>query len=156
MVVGIRIVELCFYSIDFVWVHISAWGASVLKEKTKIILVQAPNEAWFLPGGEIEAGEDHYSALERELIEELGFTATLGQYYGQADEYFYSSHRDTYYYNPAYIYEVVDFSKIGKPLEDFNNLAWFPIDEAIAKLKRGSHKWGIEQWKETNTTTDKS
>ena len=104
----------------------------------------------------IEAGEDHYSALERELIEELGFTATLGQYYGQADEYFYSSHRDTYYYNPAYIYEVVDFSKIGKPLEDFNNLAWFPIDEAIAKLKRGSHKWGIEQWKETNTTTGKS
>ena len=83
------------------------------QEKTKIILVQAPNGAWFLPGGEIEAGEDHYSALERELIEELGFTATLGQYYGQADEYFYSSHRDTYYYNPAYIYEVVDFSKIG-------------------------------------------
>lgn len=97
------------------------------QEKTKIILVQAPNGAWFLPGGEIEAGEDHYSALERELIEELGFTATLGQYYGQADEYFYSSHRDTYYYNPAYIYEVVDFSKIGKPLEDFNNLACFQL-----------------------------
>ena len=94
--------------------------------------------------------------LERELIEEIGYTATLGQYYGQADEYFYSSHRDTYYYNPAYIYEVVDFSEIGKPLEDFNNLAWFPIDEAIAKLKRGSHKWGIEQWKESNTLIAKS
>ena len=25
------------------------------QEKTKIILVQAPNGAWFLPGGEIEA-----------------------------------------------------------------------------------------------------
>lgn len=87
------------------------------QDKTKIILVQAPNEAWFLPGGEIEAGEDHFSALKRELIEEIGYTATLGQYYGQADEYFYSSHRDTYYYNPAYIYEVVDFSEIGKPLK---------------------------------------
>ena len=126
------------------------------QEKTKIILVQAPNGAGFLPGGVMEAGEDYYSALERELIEELGFTATLGQYYGQADEYFYSSHRDTYYYNPAYIYEVVDFSKIGKPLEDFNNHAWFRNADAIAKLKRGSHKWGIEQWKETNTITDKS
>lgn len=26
------------------------------QDKTKIILVQAPNETWFLPGGEIEAG----------------------------------------------------------------------------------------------------
>lgn len=49
------------------------------QDKTKIILVQAPNGAWFLPGGEIEAGEDHFSALKRELIEELGYTATLGQ-----------------------------------------------------------------------------
>lgn len=116
-------------------------------EKNQIILVQAPNGAWFLPGGEIEAGENHFSALERELIEELGFTAQIGQYLGQADEYFYSRHRDTHYYNPAYIYEVTSFSVAGNPLEDFNNLAWFPIDEAIEKLKRGSHKWGIEEWK---------
>lgn len=116
-------------------------------EQTKIILVQAPNGAWFLPGGEIEAGENHLTALERELIEELGFSATIGQYYGQADEYFYSRHRDTYYYNPAYLYEVTSYLEIGQPLEDFNNLAWFPIDQAIEKLKRGSHKWGIEQWK---------
>lgn len=57
--------------------------------KEKIILVQAPNGAWFLPGGEIEEGEDHLEALQRELIEELGFTAEIGTYYGQADEYFY-------------------------------------------------------------------
>ena len=50
------------------------------KDKDQIILVQAPNGAWFLPGGEIEAGEDHLQALKRELIEELGFTAILGQY----------------------------------------------------------------------------
>ena len=55
-----------------------------------------------------------------------------------------------YYYNPAYIYEVVDYTEAQKPLEDFNNLAWFPVDEAIEKLKRGSHKWGIEQWKNTH------
>ncbi|MFC3927865.1 NUDIX hydrolase [Streptococcus caprae] len=115
-------------------------------EKTELILVQAPNGAWFLPGGEIEDGEEHQAALERELIEELGFTATLGQYYGQADEYFYSSHRDTYFHNPAYIYEVLSYEEIGQPLEDFNHLAWFPIEEAKAKLKRGSHQWGVEMW----------
>ncbi|MBM7635399.1 NUDIX hydrolase [Streptococcus saliviloxodontae] len=119
-------------------------------EKDKIILVQAPNGAWFLPGGEIEAGEDHMKALERELIEELGFTAQVGHYYGQADEYFYSSHRDTHYYNPAYIYEVTSFKEIDKPLEDFNHLAWFDIHTAIDELKRGSHKWGIQEWQKNH------
>ena len=119
-------------------------------KKEKIILVQAPNGAWFLPGGEIEEGENHRTALERELIEELGFTAEIEQYYGQADEYFYSRHRDTHFYNPAYIYEVSHYEQSQAPLEDFNQLAWFPIEEAISKLKRGSNKWGIEMWKKSH------
>ncbi|MCZ4954833.1 NUDIX hydrolase [Streptococcus pneumoniae] len=112
-----------------------------------MVLVQEPNGAWFLPCGEIEAGENHQEALKRELIEELGFTAEIGTYYGQADEYFYSRHRDTYYYNPAYLYEATPFKEVQKPLENFNHIAWFPIDEAIKNLKRGSHKWAIESWK---------
>lgn len=120
-------------------------------QKTQVILVQAPNGAWFLPGGEIEAGEDQLAALSRELLEELGFTARIGQYYGQADEYFYSSHRDTHYYNPAYIYEVVEFEVAGQPLEDFNQLAWFDIDAAKTQLKRSSHRWGIEMWEKNQS-----
>lgn len=115
--------------------------------KEKIILVQAPNGAWFLPGGEIEEGEDHLEALQRELIEELGFIAEIGTYYGQADEYFYSSHRDTHYYNPAFLYEATSYQEVQKPLEDFNHIACFPVDEAISNLKRGSHKWAIQAWK---------
>ena len=47
----------------------------VARENKEICLVQAPNGAYFLPGGEIEAGEDQEKALHRELMEELGATA---------------------------------------------------------------------------------
>ncbi|EHI68606.1 NUDIX domain-containing protein [Streptococcus ictaluri] len=116
------------------------------QDKTQVILVQAPNGAWFLPGGEIEADENHLMALERELLEELGFSASIGYFYGQADEYFYSRHRDTHFYNPAFLYEVTAYKSVAQPLEDFNRLAWFPIAEAIEKLKRGSHQWGLKEW----------
>ncbi|MFC4653100.1 NUDIX hydrolase [Lactococcus nasutitermitis] len=113
----------------------------------KICLVQTPNGAFYLPGGEIEAGENQEIALKRELIEELGADMEIGDFLGQADEYFYSSHRNRYYYNPAYIYSLASVKFDHTPLEDFNKICWFDSEEAIDKLKRGSHKWGIETWK---------
>ena len=53
-------------------------------------------------------------------MEELGATAEIGEFLGQADEYFYSSHRNKYFYNPAYIYETKNVHFDSKPLEDFN------------------------------------
>lgn len=118
----------------------------VARENKEICLVQAPNGAYFLPGGEIEAGEDQEKALHRELMEELGATAEIGEFLGQADEYFYSSHRDKYFYNPAYIYNTKNVRFDSEPLEDFNHISWFDPETAISKLKRGSHKWGVQEW----------
>ncbi|MGT2756697.1 NUDIX hydrolase [Streptococcus ovuberis] len=116
--------------------------------ETELVLIQAPNGAWFLPGGEIETDENHHEALSRELLEELGATASIGAFLGQADEYFYSRHRDTHFYHPAYLYVVSDFKEVQQPLEDFNRIGWFPIAEAKTKLKRDSHRWGIDRWLE--------
>lgn len=119
--------------------------AIVSRETSEVCLVQAPNGAWLLPGGEIDPGESQEIALKRELIEELGAECELEHYFGQADEYFYSSHRDKYFYNPAYIYSVsANFTQT--PLEDFNHIEWFDAKTALTKLKRGSHRWGLEQW----------
>lgn len=127
----------------------SRYGVHAIVEKNgNFCLVQAPNGAFFLPGGEIEPGESQEEALKRELIEEIGADDVIvGDFIGQANEYFYSSHRDQHYYNPAYFYSLNSFNINKAPLEDFNKVLWFTYDEAVKLLKRGSHKWGLEAWK---------
>lgn len=116
------------------------------ESKENIVLVQAPNGAYFLPGGEIEGNETKEETIRREMLEELGYEVVIDYYIGQADEYFHSNHRQTDFYNPGYFYAAKSWKKVSEPLEDFNQVKWFPVDEAIEKLKRGSHKWAVEEW----------
>jgi 8-oxo-dGTP diphosphatase len=128
--------------------YVSRVGAYVVipNEQQQLILVQAPNGAYFLPGGEIEAGETKEETVRRELIEELGFKGDIACYLGEAVDYFYSRHRDTYYYHPAYFYLMTKWQKIGEPTEAGNQLSWHAPEEAIRLLKRGSHSWAVKQW----------
>ncbi len=112
----------------------------------EVILVQAPNGAYFLPGGEIENKETHQETIDREMLEEVGFQVTVGNYLGEATEYFYSSHRDTYFKNPGYFYVVDQWVKVAAPTETTNGLSWVTPDEAMLLLKRGSHRWALQKW----------
>ncbi|MGL9747271.1 NUDIX hydrolase [Enterococcus sp. DIV0170] len=120
--------------------------AILMNEDEKIALIQAPNGAYFLPGGEIEGNETKEEAIEREMMEELGFEVDLSDYLGQADEYFYSRHRGTFFYNPGYFYATKNWKQVSAPLEEGNNSSWESPQTAIELLKRGSHKWAVKEW----------
>lgn len=125
--------------------------AILMNDKKEIALVQAPNGAYFLPGGEIEGNETKEEAIDREMLEELGFEVVLADYLGQADEYFYSRHRGTYFYNPGYFYGAKSWNQVSEPLEVGNNSSWEAPERAIELLKRGSHKWAVEEWVKKKT-----
>lgn len=112
----------------------------------KLVVVSPPNGSYLLPGGEKEQQETDEETLKRECIEELGFQVEVGQYRGAGEDYFYSTHRKKYYHNPAYFYLIDSFEKLGEPLEDFNRVEWMTLPEALKKLKRGSHRWVVEQY----------
>lgn len=131
----------------------SRFGAYIViprNENQEVVLVQAPNGAYFLPGGEIEAGEDHHQAIDREMLEELGFQVEFAGYLGEAVEYFYSRHRDTSYYHPGYFYAAKAWQQVAEPTEKTNEISWHTPEEAIQLLKRGSHRWAVEKWLEKN------
>ncbi|GMA55000.1 hypothetical protein GCM10025857_63570 [Alicyclobacillus contaminans] len=67
------------------------YGAYIVisrREKKEVILVQAPNGAFFLPGGEIEKEETHAETIAREMLEELGFSVQIGAYLGKLKNIF--------------------------------------------------------------------
>ena len=124
-------------------------GAYIIVTKNhgeQIVLVQAPNGAYFLPGGEIEPGETKEEAIDREMLEELGIEVDIGYYLGQANEFFHSNHRNMDFFNPGYFYVADDWKQVGDPLETTNQLHWVSVGEGIELLKRGSHKWAVIEW----------
>ncbi|MFD2729496.1 NUDIX hydrolase [Enterococcus camelliae] len=126
--------------------RVGAYVVISRNQKQEVILVQAPNGAYFLPGGEIEKDETHLDTIRREMLEEVGFEVFVGEFLGKAVEYFYSSHRDTYYEHPGFFYVVDHWSKLAEPTEKTNQLLWTTPEDAMLLLKRGSHRWALQKW----------
>jgi 8-oxo-dGTP diphosphatase len=126
--------------------RIGVYGIVLNSTKDKLVVVSPPNGSYLLPGGEKEKQETDEETLKRECVEELGYEVEVGKYIGAGEDYFYSTHRKKYYHNPAYFYKIDFWQEIGDPLEDFNIIEWMTPLEALKKLKRGSHRWAVEQY----------
>ena len=72
---------------------------------------------FFFLAGKLKEKRRKEEAIVRELIEEMGIVAEISSYLGEADEYFYSNYRATYYYNPGYFFVADSWKRIGEPTE---------------------------------------
>jgi len=62
--------------------HIVAVSALVRNAQDRILLVHSPRGDWDFPGGQVEEGETLTQALQREILEETGVTASVGALVG--------------------------------------------------------------------------
>lgn len=60
----------------------------IVETHGKIAMIEAPNGAFFLPGGEKEGSETNEEAISRELLEEMGISAEIACYLGEAANIF--------------------------------------------------------------------
>jgi len=60
-------------------VHIIAAAGIVINEKNEILMVKNPRRGWEFPGGQVEVGESVIDAVRREILEETGIDAEVGE-----------------------------------------------------------------------------
>ena len=62
--------------------HIVAVSGLISHPDSKILLIRSPRRGWEFPGGQVEEGENLIEALQREIQEETGVTASIGALVG--------------------------------------------------------------------------
>ena len=62
--------------------HIVAVSGLVSHPNGEILLIRGPRRGWEFPGGQVEEGENLIEALQREIQEEAGVTASIGSLVG--------------------------------------------------------------------------
>jgi 8-oxo-dGTP diphosphatase len=105
--------------------------------KNEVVIIRVDKGNYYkLPGGGIEANEDHGLAAEREALEETGCRVRIrGQCLASVEEYRNDLHQISY----CYVADLIDDT--GEPelteLEASEGLKheWTPVGEALQKMR---------------------
>ena len=66
-------------AINLVMVQIPAAALLIVQERKLLLAYSSRKQAWYLPGGKIDAGESPEEALVREIAEELNCRLTINE-----------------------------------------------------------------------------
>ena len=105
-------------------------AAAVFRNQNKILLMRrGPDQPmagqWEYPGGKFEPGEDGPQCVWRELFEELGINATIGNLITNVT--YVTDHGKSI---ELYAYEILDYTgDISLCVHDL--MEWVPIDELL-------------------------
>lgn len=117
--------------------HILCIASLVRSESNQIILVKTKDRGWELPGGQVEEGEDIFSALQREVLEEAGVkikTIKPVAFYSSIDK------------PSKFIIDTISEYVSGNLMksEETNDIAWFTHQEAIVKVENKTARYRLE------------
>ncbi len=100
-------------------------GAVIIKRQQVLLCHEPQGDFWYLPGGQVQLGEEARSALAREISEELGVIATVGRMLWVAENFFELGGRN---FHELGLYFAVDV-----PLQ--------PTPESLRGQEQGQDLW---------------
>ena len=113
--------------------HIVAAAGIVLNEKDEILMVKTYRGGWVFPGGQVEVGENVIDALKREIMEETGVEAEVGELFCvSSNTCKYPGYNGVKEVPTKVMFDFICRAKGGepRPSDENSESAYFPVDEA--------------------------
>ncbi|MBM7583948.1 8-oxo-dGTP diphosphatase [Bacillus pakistanensis] len=112
--------------------------------KDKVLTVETKKGHHFLPGGGIDYGEGLKECLAREMLEETGYSVSIGSFIGNAMRYFHSTNKEPIL-NDGYFYLAELLDQVQKPIEDDHFIKWIDINSMGKLLFHEHHFWAVKE-----------
>lgn len=121
-------------------------------EKTAV--VRTPRGLFFL-GGRIEESENDLECIQRECLEESGYSCRVGEFLASAESY--CIHERKGLYHPIQFYYMGELiKKVVDPIEKDHSLLWVDYQEVKGKMFSSMQNWALElAWKKRNNKGEK-
>lgn len=118
---------------------------AVIESNDKQIAIIETSKGYFLPGGGIDNHETDTDALQREILEELGYQVFVVAKLGETIEYFKAASDEHYYQIHSRFYKACLGSKIRESMEADHQLVWVESEEAVKLLVRQGQAWAVHK-----------
>ncbi len=116
------------------------------QDRKEIGLIRANGQQYFLPGGGIENGETVKQALDREMLEETGYTIKNDHSLCRAQRYFMSTWPITRpMLSYGYFFLAQLDQKVQKPTEKDNFFEWIAVDDCKKLLFHIHQYYAVQQ-----------
>ncbi|MHC5375252.1 NUDIX domain-containing protein [Enterococcus sp. LJL120] len=125
--------------------RIGAYGI-IQNAQQKFLTVAATDGYLFLVGGGLEEKDEPIAALQREILEETGFSAHVSKFLGQAEKHWVSPQYPEWpQHNIGYFYACQLLEKIAEPVEK-EPIFWASMAELEQKLFHEHHLYMVKQF----------
>src|SRR4051812_35712448 len=121
---------------------LAAGGIVVRRESVPLFAVvcMCKRGDWVLPKGKLDDGETLVDAAQREVLEETGHAASVEQYLGTLAYPLGERTKVVHFWHM----EAEDAPR-RKLMKDIAEVAWLPLDDALARLTRHHEYAFLEQ-----------
>ena len=128
-------------------VHILAAAGIVMNEKNEILMVKNLRRGWEFPGGQVEAGENVINGVKREILEETGIEADVGEVFCiSSNTGKYPGYNGVKEIPTKIILDFICHAKGGtpRPSEENSETAFIPKDKVLELIQTPAY---IERYK---------